>query len=241
MFLEFVHRFINLFLPPVCSLCGRVGEAQVTGSICRDCRRGFTPIRHPLCPSCGRQFFSGPDHLCGSCEQDQPFYDIARAGGIYRDTLLEAIQKLKYQGGVHLARELGMWLAQCWEEYGSGDPVDMVIPVPLHPRRIRMRRFNQSILLARVVSKRLGLPCDPLTLVRSRDTLPQVGLSVSERKKNVRDAFGICGGRGRLLKGTSILLIDDVMTTGATIGECARTLKKSGAAKVCVLTLARAE
>lgn len=160
---------------------------------------------------------------------------------MYRDTLLEAIQKLKYQGGVHLARELGMWLARRWEEYGFCDHADMVIPVPLHPRRIRMRRFNQSILLARVVSERLRLPCDPLTLVRIRDTLPQVGLSVSERKENVRDAFGICRGREHLLNGIRILLIDDVMTTGATIGECARTLKRGGAAKVSVLTLARAE
>jgi len=155
--------------------------------------------------------------------------------------MITAIHRLKYQERVHLAKDLARWtLAQC-EGPDFLPKVDMIIPVPLHPRRLKERGFNQSQLLGRVLAKKLNIPCDPFILIRTKDTDPQVGLSEKERRENVRGAFAISPGMCSHIEGKTLLVLDDVMTTGATVEECARTLKSAGAEKVCVLTIARVE
>jgi len=155
--------------------------------------------------------------------------------------MITAIHSLKYRERVHLAQDLAQWTLTQGEIPGFLPEVDMIIPVPLHPRRLKERGFNQSQLLGRVLAEELNIPCDPFALIRTKDTDPQVGLSEKERRKNVRGAFEIDQRREFLVRGKTLLLVDDVMTTGATVEECARTLKSAGAEKVYVLTMARVE
>lgn len=236
-----VKRFLDFFLPPVCSLCERVDTESGEGAICLNCRKLLFPIHPPLCPHCGRPIAAGDSHPCSRCLTREPIYDLARAGGLYRNAMITAIHSLKYQERIHLAKDLAGWTFKQCEEYGFFSKVDMLIPVPLHPRRLKERGFNQSQLLGRVLSKKLSIPCNPFILIRAVDTPPQVGLSEKKRRENVRGAFGISPGRQSLIEGKALLLVDDVMTTGATVEECARTLKNSGAEKVYVLTMARVE
>ena len=128
-------------------------------------------------------------------------------------------------------------MAQGCQEFLKEWHVDLIVPVPLHPKRLRWRGFNQSLLLARQVSRLYEVPVDPFVLCRERETVPQTQLAEDERRKNVRGAFAITPGK--LLKGTSVLLVDDVYTSGATANECSRVLVRAGAREVYVLTLAR--
>ncbi len=152
--------------------------------------------------------------------------------------MVELISRFKYQGATYLAEPLGMLLADLQDEYFSFSNIDILIPVPLHPRRLRERGFNQSLLLARVISRLKKIPLACHLLERVRYTPPQTQLSGSEREKNVRGAF--CLRSNHFLAEKTVLLIDDVFTSGATVNECTRVLKEAGAREVQVLTLARA-
>jgi ComF family protein len=148
------------------------------------------------------------------------------------------VQKFKYGRKVSLGKSLGRLMTQGCEEFLRECHVDLIIPVPLHAKRLRWRGFNQSLLLARQVSRLYGVPVDPFTLCRARETAPQTELSEDERRKNVRGAFATSAEKS--LKGRSVLLVDDVYTSGATVNECSRVLIRDGAREVTVLTLARA-
>jgi ComF family protein len=150
---------------------------------------------------------------------------------------MEAISRLKYGGLTRLARPLGNLLAEYQDPDFKLSENDLVIPVPLHTRRLRERGFNQSLLLARQVSRRRSIPLNFTALQRARQTQPQTQLSGPERRKNVRGAFEV--RKREAVKGKRILLIDDVFTTGATVQECAYVLREAGATEVQVLTLAR--
>jgi ComF family protein len=128
-------------------------------------------------------------------------------------------------------------MARGCEEFLNRHPVDLIVPVPLHPKRLRWRGFNQSVLLAREVSRAYDLPMNPFILVREKETSPQTQLSEEERRKNVRRAFSVRSAES--LDGKAVLLVDDVYTSGATVNECSRILVQSGAREVYVLTLAR--
>lgn len=214
---------------------------MVEGAICFNCRKLLFPIHPPLCPHCGRPFAAGDSHPCSRCMERMPNYDFARAGGLYRNAMITAIHSLKYRERIHLAKDLAGWTLQQCEDYWFLPKADMLIPVPLHPRRLKERGFNQSLLIGRVLSEKLSIPCNPFILIRAIDTPPQVGLSEEKRRMNVRGAFEISRKKESLVAGKTLLLVDDVMTTGATVEECARTLKNSGAEKVYVLTIARVE
>jgi ComF family protein len=148
------------------------------------------------------------------------------------------VQKFKYGRKVSLGKPLGRLLARGCEDFLRGCGADLVVPVPLHPRRLRWRGFNQSVLLARQVSCAYDMPMDPFVLVRHRETPPQTQLTEEERRRNMHGAFSL--NPDRPIEDKKILLIDDVYTSGATVNECSRTLRRGGAAEVYVLTLARA-
>lgn len=158
-------------------------------------------------------------------------FSWARGVLIYSDASAKAIHRFKYNKDTTFSRALGSIISG----YPDLEGFDAIIPVPLHIDRLRERGFNQSLLLARAVGKRHRIPVDPFVLKRTRWTEPQVNLSGKERKINVKGAFEVQGD----VRGRSILLIDDVYTTGATVGECSKVLRKGGAKEVCVLTLAR--
>lgn len=237
---------IDWLYPPRCRACaeriyGRDGEY-----FCRDCWGKIETIGHPLCNVCGRPFpdAGGDDHRCGVCLARPPQFFQARSWAFYPrqeiedHPLRQAVQRFKYGRKVSLGKPLGRLMAQgCRDCLASWVP-DLILPVPLHPRRLRWRGFNQSVLLARQLSRAYGVPMDPLLLRRIKETPPQTQLNEEERRRNVRGAFALAPGRS--VENKNILLIDDVYTSGATVNECSRTLKKNGAKLVYVLTLARA-
>jgi len=194
----------------------------------------------PWCPRCGLPFASpvalreSPTHLCAACRDREPPFDRARSAVVYEGVAASAIHLMKYQRRRLLARPLGALLLPLLEEL---EPVDGVIPVPLHVQRLREREFNQALVLAQVVCRARGWPLWWEGLERTRPTRAQVGLDAAERRRNVRRAFLV--RKPAAVEGKRILLIDDVMTTGSTVHECARVLKRAGANHVQVVTVAR--
>lgn len=236
----FWPALINFFLPPRCLFCGRIIDDFKHIPACSSCLADLIFFSSPKCPKCGIGFSTteGPDHLCARCLNDELHFTLARALGPYAGLMAELITRFKYQGATYLGRPLGMLLAAYKDADFSLANIDVLLPVPLHPRRLRERGFNQSLLLARVISRVHKIPVECTVLERIRYTQPQTQLSGSEREKNMRGAFRV--HKNYFLAGKNILLIDDVFTSGATVGECARVLKEAGARQVQVLTLARA-
>jgi len=244
--MNLLRQIADIIYPPRCAICSRfLWQAPLIkepGSpfFCSACRADFRYVGSPLCPICGQPFPSEleEDHPCEDCLRKRPSYEAAWALYRYEGAMLEAIHRLKYGSRSSLADALGPLLARFAEERVSRTDTVLAVPVPLHPGRARERGFNQSLLLARHVSRRLQVDLDFLSLRRVRYTLPQTRLARKERQQNVRGAFDL-RDRGAV-KGKTILLVDDVVTTGNTLNECARVLRTGGAARVFGLSLARA-
>ncbi len=214
---------------------------------CRSCSRTEW-VRGPMCTRCGLPFASdqGVDHLCPHCLAKPPAFDAARSAGLYQDALRVQVQDLKYRGLECLAEPLGRLLWAAFRQHWDPDDFDWFVPVPLHLRRLLLRGFNQAELLLNAwpgAARRAGESFDrrriaTRLLVRRRHTPSQTGLNRRQRRANLRQAFEVDGVH-RVRDG-HVLLVDDVLTTGATADACSRALKKAGAASVKVLTLARA-
>jgi ComF family protein len=228
---------LSLLFPEKCLCCRTVYDrkAEDLPGLCPDCEKDLPWLEPPFCPRCRQPLPAGTDsHLCQACLQDKHAFDLARAAVLYRGGIAGAIQRFKYHGDITLASELGLFLNQVDL---SELLFDTIIPVPLHPKRLRKRGFNQAVLLGKILSRKTGRPMPLKALRRIRNTVPQVELHHSERQKNVRGAFAVRDPA--VIADRNVLLVDDVFTTGATVNECARVLKKSGAGAVYVLTLAR--
>ena len=199
-----------------------------------------------MCSLCGRPFpdASGDDHVCGLCLARPPQFTRAWSWAYYpreeaeEHPLRRAVHKFKYGRKVALGKPLGRLMARGCRDFLRDCDADLFLPVPLHPNRLRWRGFNQALLLARQVGRAYGVPADPFTLRRITETPPQTQLDEEQRRRNVRGAFALAPDRQ--VEGKKILLVDDIYTSGATVNECSRTLRRAGAAEVCVLTLARA-
>lgn len=207
---------------------------------CPHCRRQWTAVASPLCRRCGIVFNSrqGENHLCGRCITQPGAFFQARAAGIYDQSLRSAIQALKFNAMVQLAVPLGRLLYHTFREYWAPGDIDLIAPVPLHHRRFRRRGFNQAYLLITGWRPTDDAQIVPDLLVRHRATRPQAGLDRRQRRLNISKAFSI--RRPGQSAGRRVLLVDDVLTTGATADACARALLQDGARRVDVLTLARA-
>jgi competence protein ComFC len=237
-----VDAVLNLIYPESCILCDAPVASQKDRGVCTRCWRKTCAlqIRSPYCPSCGLPFQSFADdssHLCGRCALETPPFSGARSFGYYAAELSRLIQHLKFKGRKNLAGLIAWPLAWTFWDTWTWRDFDFVVPVPLHPRRQRERGFNQASLLARNLSGHIGVPvCDSM-LGRVRYTTPQVGLTDLERLRNLHRAFK-CVEPDRA-SGRRLLLIDDVLTTGATATSAVEALLESGAARVSVLTAAR--
>jgi ComF family protein len=229
----------DVIFPPQCMACGKVlREGKL--SFCPDCFSQIEFIRSPLCLLCG-QPFSEPgegDHICGDCLLAAPAFSVARALGQYERVLMDVIHRFKYGGKTSLGERLGEFMADYRYPSLAITDYSLIMPVPLHPRRLRQRGFNQALILAREISRRFSLQLDFSSLQRLVFTEPQVGLGKDRRDLNIRGAFQVPDA-GRI-KGEKIILVDDVYTTGSTVKECARILMQNKAEQVAVLTLARA-
>lgn len=196
-------------------------------------------LDRPWCETCGFpfQFPVGEGAVCGPCAARQPAFDTARSAFVYAPESRQLVLSLKHGGRVDGLAAFGGWMKRAGADVLEG--ADLLVPVPLHGRRLRQRRFNQSLLLARALTKLTGIRTDPHLLLRTRATPSQGGQSAKGRRRNVAGAFAVRPGRKATLEGAHIVIIDDVYTTGATLEACARALKRAGAARVDALTLAR--
>jgi len=236
---RFIQGLGDLVFPPRCMACGVLLDGPGGELFCSSCFSLIRFVTPPLCPCCGIPLTgAGADHLCGDCLVSRPPYAIARAVARYEAVLLDAIHAFKYKGKITTGEVLGKIMAgYAYPDFSIAD-YSLIVPVPLHPKRLRERGFNQAVILAREISKRFSVRLDFLTLRRHVFTEPQVSLGKDQRTANVRGAFVV--KEGKKIQGQKIILVDDVYTTGSTVKECAGALMAHGAAEVAVLTLARA-
>ena len=228
---------LDALLPPRCLACA--AAVDIPGRLCPGCWAAVDFIAPPYCAGCGFpfDFDEGPDALCGACMREPPAFDRARAALRYNDVGRGLVLGFKYRDRTHAAIAFAAWMARAGGALVTG--ADAVAPVPLHRLRLFTRRYNQAALLAREVGRLAGARFVPDLLERTRATPSQAGLSRSARFANVRGAFAVRRRHRGRVAGGRVLLIDDVMTTGATAGACAATLKRAGAERVDVLVLAR--
>jgi len=238
--LRVLEGLLSVLYPDGCKVCGTLVPELRQASICAGCWAGVRRVAGPVCSICGRPLPAGPgpaDGRCGNCLFAAPPFTAARAAAYYEGTLREVIHHFKFGRQANLATPLADLLYQAYQETQPWLRVDVVVAVPLHRRRLRERGFNQSERLAMRLARRIGRPYLKGALTRRRATPPQSGLGRAARAVNVRGAFAVA--RPGRVRGRCVLLIDDVFTTGATLGECAGALRAAGAREVFVLTVAR--
>jgi ComF family protein len=232
-----VRFAVDTALPPLCASCREpLGDGA---GLCAACWSKLAFIEPPYCARLGIPFTydPGPGLLSMEAIAKPPAYDRARAAVRYDDIARELVHRLKYGDRLDLAPTMGRWMARAGRELLAG--ADALVPVPLHWRRLWARRFNQSATLAGVISESSGVRVLHETLRRVRATPQQVGLDKSQRAVNVQGAFKVAGERRADVAGRRLILVDDVLTSGATVDTCARALLRAGAAHVDVLVFAR--
>ena len=234
--------FLNLFYPEECFICSSPVARRQDCALCDGCWQKILELRikEARCPSCGVPlpgFAAGSASLCLECIRRPPPFSGARSFGYYSTEMRHAIHEFKFEGRRPLVKLLAPLLAEAFFECSQREDFDLITSVPLHIGRKRKRGFNQAELLGRTLGRIIGLP-DLQTLRRVTDTQSQVCLSDAQRHENVRNAFSC--ERSSQVAGKRVLLIDDVMTTGATVASASQALIKCGAERVSVLTVARA-
>jgi ComF family protein len=232
------RSLLNLLYPPLCLAC-RVPTSEPI-ALCAECWKRITFFDVPVCACCGLAFEIDPgaDTLCASCLASPPAFDLARAAITYDEGSKNGILALKRADRLEFAHLFAVWLKRAGQRLL--EEADVIVPVPLYRWRLWARRYNQSAVLAQRLSQLSGKRFDPFALIRTRSTPSQGQMpSAKARVRNVRGAFKVPPGGICSILGRRVLLVDDVLTTGATIQACARALKRAGAEKVLVLTIAR--
>ena len=231
------QRLLDSVLPPLCLACNEIVAGP--GALCAACWPGFRFVAPPLCLRCGVPFAEdpGPGAQCGACLRRPPRFRQARAALVYDDRSRRLVLPFKHGDRTDMARACGRWMAGAGSELLA--EAELIAPVPLHWRRLFTRRYNQALLLARSVSRASQGRLAPDLLRRARWTGSQAGLKAQERRTNVRRAFELHPRWAEAVRDKTVLLVDDVLTTGATVEACTRALERGGVRHVDVLTLAR--
>jgi ComF family protein len=234
------RALLDVLFPPLCLACKSPAPDAGEILLCAACREKIFSIQSPLCSICGLPFHTeqGMDHSCGGCITDPVAFTAARAAFVYDGTIKELIHRFKYGKKVYVSGPLALQASRCLAPFITASGAELIIPVPLHKQRLRQRGFNQAVLIAGVFAKAWRLPLSRNNLCRIRWTEPQIQLSFNDRSTNVRGAFAV--NDPVQIKGRRLLLVDDVYTTGSTVAECAKILKKAGAGEIFVATIARA-
>lgn len=231
-----IHSIIDWILPSLCILCGYLTRNAYT--ICEACQREL-PILPHSCQQCAQFLRFSPSQplICGYCQKDKPAFDLTHALFPYEPPISQFITRLKFQGKLQYAKTLSelmtLRIQTTW--YNNKPLPDLIIPIPLHKERLQQRGFNQTTEIARPIARALKIPIDNQLVKRIKPTLAQSGLTRDARVKNIAHAFAI----NKDLSGKTIALLDDVITTGNTVRECAKLLKKHGATRIDVWCLAR--
>jgi ComF family protein len=228
----------ELIFPQSCLACdtGLIGRRDI--SFCQTCLEGVRLLREPFCTICSKPFVksSGENHFCSYCLSNRWYFTRARAVVHYDGPIAEAVKMFKYNGKMYVLETFTALTIKHFQDSPIPKP-DLIIPVPLHAKRLRQRGFNQALVLGRKFFPQYKKIIDPYILARHKLTTSQTGLSGMERRKNVSNAFKV--KRPEKVRDKKILLVDDVFTTGTTVNECARTLMEKGAGAVEVFTFAR--
>ena len=235
-----MQKLIDVVLPPRCPITGEIVDSQ--GTVSATGWKDLSFITSPYCHQCGFPFDFAQENdaavnLCGACIANPPIYDHARSALVYNDQSRDFILGFKHGDQTHAVVAMVPWLYQAGGEFW-GD-TNIILPVPLHRWRLLRRRYNQAALMGAVISKRVKIPFLPDGLIRTRSTPVQGHLNASERHKNVASAFSVHPKHKDAFLGKNVVIVDDVYTTGSTVNECAKVLKRAGANKVYVLTLAK--
>jgi len=236
---EFAGRVADWFYPRVCPGCGEISD-RPGRHLCWACYARLELHTQAHCSICGHPAEGGVSHafVCGACKgAAKPAFDRARSAGRLAGVLREQIHQFKYGDALWLKNDLVDLLHGCLLAHFTPEAVDAVVPVPLHPVRQRERSYNQAALLAQELSRRIGRRFDGRSLVRTRKTETQTRFDAAHRRMNILGAFEVA--QPEWVTQRCVLLVDDVMTTGATLNECARMLKKAGARTVWALTVGR--
>lgn len=225
------HALFDLFFPEQCKGCGK--DLNSDYGLCIECRTKITAISGNCCPACALPFQGkGGKHLCPDCSREHPGFST-KAIVVYEEPVKTLVQRLKYAGDLSVLKAIESFV----DPRELFEDIDIVLPVPLSLQRLRRRGYNQALLLARLFFSEQKGKIFPDILKKPRNTVPQSGLSKQKRIKNVQNAFVI--DHQSFVRGKRICLVDDVMTTGATVRECSKLLKKCGAESVCVVVFAR--
>ncbi len=230
-------RACDMLVPPACMLCEtRTGDQ---GGLCGPCWSALPLIERPYCEQLGTPFGVdlGEGALCAEAIANPPPFARLRAVMVYGDAARKLVSGLKFSDRTDLAPWMARWMVRAGGELV--EQADLMVPIPLHARRLASRRYNQSAELARAIARQTGLRFQPLALARARYTPPQIGLSTTARDRNVRGAFRVPQQYRSHIEGRRVLLIDDVYTSGATAKAATRALKRAGAAEVAVLAFAK--
>jgi len=237
---EIVQRLVRgaseLVFPPQCRCCRKTG-LDISAGLCTGCLQNIPYIDGPLCRVCGRDFVSSQPaaHICGQCLRRPPAYSRARAVTYYEEPVRTLLHRLKYRFDTTAIGPL-LEIARSFD-ISPFESSDIIVPVPLHRQRLKDRGLNQALLLAHLVFEDQKDKIVPETLVKKRRTPSQTDCDAAGRRRNLRGAFAL--GDGISIRNKNICLVDDIYTTGTTVGECARTMMKAKAADVVVLTFAR--
>ncbi|WBO24637.1 ComF family protein [Sphingomonas abietis] len=227
---------LDVILPPRCPGCGLIVDGD--HRFCVDCWQKLEFLGSPACMRCAVPLPHdlGVDAMCGACHADPPAFDRAAAAVAYGEVARTVALRLKYGGRPGVARMMAKQMARL---VGEVPPDTLVVPVPLHRWRLWSRGYNQALLIARGVADRAGLECAPDLLIRARATPVLRGLGRKDRAKAVAGVFAMSIAGKRAVKGRAVLLVDDVYTSGATAGACAKVLRRAGAAEIRLLCWAR--
>ncbi|MBR1826037.1 MAG: ComF family protein [Alphaproteobacteria bacterium] len=241
--MSFLKNLLNILLPPRCLKCGKILSTR--NGLCAECFNKIHFISAPMCHCCGRPFTNTDNlkftakQLCGECLKKKKFlFALQRSAFLYDDESKNLILDLKFRDKTSYAETLANFLYTAGADIWKQNP-DIIIPVPIHRKRLLKRRYNQCALLANRLSEKIGIPVDYHSLIRTRNTVPQVELSGKARRTNLKHAFEAKFPQN--IKDRKVVLIDDVSTTGSTLNECGKVLHKAGAAEIYALTLARTE
>lgn len=239
--MSILRLLINLILPPRCIKCGKILSEH--NGLCPECFSKIDFISEPYCYICGHPFSDTTDakfgikQICGNCAKEKkPLFKMQRSAFVYDENSRNLIIDFKFHDKTSSAEVLANMLYVAGRDIWAENP-DYLIPVPIHKKRLLKRRYNQSALLCKYLSKKSLIPTDYFSLVRTRNSIPQVSLSGAKRRNNLKDAFAIKANQ--TLSGKSVVLVDDVKTTGSTLRECAKVLHKAGVKNIYALTLSQ--
>jgi len=229
-----VCGLVKQMLPPACPLCRKTFPAGWNAPFCSECCSSLLPLPKALCVCCAVPFPAADNssHLCARCIKQPPPFTKVYPVGRYDGTLRTAVHRFKFERQVGLDRTLATLLKQALPE---DIDYDLIVPVPLHPQRLRQRSYNQALLLARELARQGSGVCTDL-LQKSQETLPQHELTAKERERNLQQVFHV----ERPLQGEKVLLVDDVMTTGSTLRACSQALVEKGAQEIMISVVCRA-